>query len=167
MSSNRIDRSRSLESGVTPRRLNQVVLREPGNPIASTTSPCGGRVVLPAWTGLCCSGAPGGGLDGDSGWTSVSILLSWAGWATGAAAFWASESPSSYVGTMGSGWCASTGGFCWPTFPVASAVFSCFFLRRFMRSRIQLRIDRVYHTAIVACNLACNLAWVCVADQFD
>src|SRR5215472_9977757 len=55
---------------------------------------------------------------------------------------------------MGSGWWASTGGFCWPTLPVASAVFSCFFLRRFMRSRIQLRINGVYHTHVQACNIS-------------
>src|SRR6516225_924315 len=53
---------------------------------------------------------------------------------------------------MGSGWCSSTGGFCWPTLPVASDSFSCFFFRRFMRSRIQLRIVRVYHTPRNACN---------------
>src|SRR5665213_2038612 len=41
MSSNRMPRSMSLDNGVTPRRLNQVVLPDPGNPIVSTTYPFG------------------------------------------------------------------------------------------------------------------------------
>src|ERR1700761_7611419 len=61
MSSNKIVRSRSLDSGVTPRRLNQVVLPEPGNPMVSTTKPRDGRVTL---------FASGGTAVGDSGCVS-------------------------------------------------------------------------------------------------
>src|SRR5581483_6116430 len=149
MSSNRIERSRSLESGVTPRRLNQVVLPDPGSPIASTTTPLGVLVVVRAlcWAGLCS----GGGTEGDSGWISVSILGSSTAVGVSTAASGSSCGASSYVGTMGSGWPSSTGGFCWPTLPVASDSFSVFFLRRFMRSRIQLRMTRVYHNRVTVC----------------
>src|ERR1700721_3058233 len=61
MSSKRIVRSRSLESGVTPRRLNQVVLPEPGSPMVNTTKPRDGRVTL---------FASGGTALGDSGCVS-------------------------------------------------------------------------------------------------
>src|SRR5437667_1049653 len=65
LSNNRV-RSRSLESGVTPRRLNQVVLPEPGNPMASTTMPLGmGISVRGRGAGICAGcgtlGAPTGG----------------------------------------------------------------------------------------------------------
>src|SRR5580698_5125300 len=42
-SSNNNARSRSLESGVILFRLNQELLPDPGNPIARTTVPLGGR----------------------------------------------------------------------------------------------------------------------------
>src|SRR5262249_43328543 len=60
---------------------------------------------------------------------------------------------------MGSGWLASTSGFCCPTLPVASEVFSCFFLRRFLRWRIQLRIDCLYHSPVNPCNFSRIVAY--------
>src|SRR6202012_5981491 len=62
MSSNRIVRSMSLESGCTPRRLYQVVLPLPGRPMVSTTYPRGERAVTE--TGSA------GGVATDSGWVS-------------------------------------------------------------------------------------------------
>ena len=69
MSSKRMERSMSLESGVTPRRLNHVVLPDPGRPMASTTTPlgCRGEVLLLSGMGRGCSGAPGGGRRHDPG----------------------------------------------------------------------------------------------------
>jgi hypothetical protein len=67
MSSNRIERSISLDNGVTPRRLNHVVLPEPGRPMVNTTKPRDGR-GLPTTSG--------GGSDGDSGCVSTTSLPS-------------------------------------------------------------------------------------------
>src|SRR6516225_1853887 len=69
MSSNRIVRSRSLESGVTPRRLYQVVLPEPGSPIVNTTKPLGDF----------SAGCSAGGVASDSGWVSTTTFCSVAG----------------------------------------------------------------------------------------
>ena len=63
-------RSMSLESGVTPRRLNQVVLPEPGSPIASTTTPLGARCDFTGGCPVAAAGAAGGWV-GDSGWVSI------------------------------------------------------------------------------------------------
>src|ERR1700733_6674638 len=70
MSSNRIVRSRSLDSGVTARGLNQVVLPEPGSPMVSTTNPRDGRAAL---------GGSGGTAEGDSGCVSRTSLPSGTG----------------------------------------------------------------------------------------
>src|ERR1700743_1187581 len=70
MSSNRIVRSRSLDSGVAPRRLHQGVLPEPGSPMVSTTNPRDGRAAL---------GDSGGTADGDSGCVSSTSLPSGTG----------------------------------------------------------------------------------------
>src|SRR6202020_1798797 len=64
MSSNSSVRSKSLDSGVTPRRLYQVVFPDPGNPIASTTYPLGDLAAT-------CSA---GGEASDSGCVSTTIL---------------------------------------------------------------------------------------------
>src|SRR5579871_2330428 len=64
MSSNRSVRSRSLDSGVTPRRLYQVVFPDPGNPIANPTYPLGDLAAI-------CSA---GGVANDSGCVSTTIL---------------------------------------------------------------------------------------------
>ena len=66
MSSKSILRNKSLESGVTPRRLNQVVLPDPGSPMVSTTKPL--------W--LLAAAASGGGVERSSGWVSTSSLPS-------------------------------------------------------------------------------------------
>src|SRR5579863_4766671 len=54
-SSNKRERSRSLESGVILLRLNHELLPEPGNPIANTTTPFGERAAVAA--GAVASGA--------------------------------------------------------------------------------------------------------------
>src|SRR4051812_44684336 len=71
MLSNRMLRSMSLESGVTPRRLYQVVLPEPGRPMVSTTTPRGWR-ALSCGLPVAAPAAPGGAV-GDSGCVSTSI----------------------------------------------------------------------------------------------
>src|SRR5437764_2626080 len=84
MLSNRMVRNMSLESGVTPRRLNHVVLPEPGSPIAKTTTPRGALLSwgIAAWLGagvVGCrriSSAEAGGIDGDSGWVTICIRSS-------------------------------------------------------------------------------------------
>src|SRR5277367_5345984 len=64
MSSNNSVRSRSLESGVIPRRLYQVVLPDPGRPMARTTYPLGD------FNAVCSAG----GVLSDSGCVSITIL---------------------------------------------------------------------------------------------
>src|SRR5580698_2251865 len=64
MSSNNNVRSRSLDSGVTPRRLYQVVLPDPGRPMARTTYPLGD------FNAVCSAG----GVPSDSGCVSMTIL---------------------------------------------------------------------------------------------
>src|SRR6202165_3090925 len=66
MSSNSSDRSRSLDSGVTPRRLYHVVLPDPGNPIVSTTYPRGDLI----------EGCSAGGVLSSSGCVSTTIVFS-------------------------------------------------------------------------------------------
>ena len=66
MSSKRMLRSISLDSGVTPRRLNHVVLPDPGKPIVSTTYP----------RGLFAAASSGGGTPSDSGCVSTTTLPS-------------------------------------------------------------------------------------------
>src|SRR5882757_9494793 len=75
MSSNSSVRNRSLDSGVTPRRLYQVVLPEPGNPIVSTTYPRGDFSAV----------ASGGGVLKDSGCVSTTMVFSAAAGSNGTA----------------------------------------------------------------------------------
>src|ERR1700722_4221252 len=75
MSSKSSDRSRSLDSGVTPRRLYQVVLPDPGSPIVNTTYPRGDLAAV----------GSGGGVLSDSGCVSPPIVFSAAAGSNGTA----------------------------------------------------------------------------------
>src|SRR5579862_5193183 len=75
MSSNSSVRSKSLDSGVTPRRLYQVVLPDPGSPIVNTTYP----------RGLFAAVGSGGGTLSDSGCVSTTIVFSAAAGSNGTA----------------------------------------------------------------------------------
>src|SRR5450756_148310 len=66
MSSNSSVRNRSLDSGVTPRLLYQVVLPDPGKPIVNTTYPRGD------FNAACSTG----GVLRDSGCVSTTIVFS-------------------------------------------------------------------------------------------
>src|SRR5580704_7186152 len=143
MSSNSSDRNRSLDNGVTPRRLYQVVLPDPGKPIVSTTYPFGD------FSAVCSTG----GVASDSGCVSTTILGS------GFAATGSTESrlltgstaalgvsaaragtASGYVGLRGAGW--FEGSSC-PLFPVDSDSFGPRFGRRLIFSLIHSRNSRI------------------------
>ena len=147
MSSKSSVRSRSLDSGVTPRRLYQVVLPDPGRPIVSTTKPLGDFTA----------GCSAGGVASDSGCVSITILGSGftavgsaesvtAASATASAAVLGGVSAtragvaSGYVGLKGAGWFA--GNSC-PLFPVDSESFGPRLGRRLIFSLIHSRNSRI------------------------
>jgi hypothetical protein len=154
MSSKRIFRSKSLESGVTPRRLYQVVFPDPGSPIVSTTYPRGDF-------GDTASG-PAGGVPSDSGCVSCTICGSAAETAganapssdpslsarsanspctssTGTTAVFVTGIGSGYVGRSGASWPA--GSSC-PLLPVDSDSFGPRLERLLMSvSRIHSRMS--------------------------
>src|ERR1017187_2119051 len=155
MSSKSKLRRRSLDSGVTPRRLYQVVLPEPGSPIARTTYPRGSLGEM-----LVCSA---GGVESESGCVSTTILFSGStgivavtlGIGVGAGAglcgasdllaadpgsAWRTANGSGYEGLSGAGWLE--GSSC-PLLPVDSDSFGPRLERLLMRSRIQSRILRI------------------------
>src|SRR6478672_4912845 len=120
MSSNRIVRSKSLDKGVTPRRLYQVVLPEPGSPIVKTTKPLGD------FSAACSAG----GVASDSGWVSTTTFFSSTGaigagttssdFASTAGSATRAGVASGYEGLRGAGWFA--GSSC-PLLPVDSESF--------------------------------------------
>src|SRR5581483_2378005 len=103
-------RSMSLLSGVTPRRLNQVVLPDPGSPMARTTTPLGARGAL---FGGCpvASDAGAGGDVGDWGCISMWIL---GARSSGPVSAWASSCRYEGCNAL---WPGFSG---WPTLPVDS-----------------------------------------------
>src|SRR5437868_14607260 len=87
-------RTRSLESGATPRRLNQVLFPDPGKPIARTTVPFEG----PAGA---CRGEAAAGEWRARGWGACL--------AAGAASAWAGSASATSSGTPDSGAPANSG----------------------------------------------------------